>query len=138
MKKVMNTAIVYFVLAMIGGVFYREFTKLNDFSGQTVLGVLHTHLLALGTAVFLIIAVLFKVTNLENNQLYQKFYVLYNVSFPLMIVMMSTRGVVEVTNTTISRGVDAMISGIAGLSHIGLAVALFMLLISIKKELVNS
>ena len=138
MKKVMNTAIVYFLVAMISGVFYREFTKINDFSGQTVLAVLHTHLLALGTAVFLMIAVIFKVTNLESNKLYKKFYVLYNVSFPLMLVMMSTRGVVEVTNTSISSGVDAMISGIAGLSHIGLAVALFMLLISIKKELVNS
>ena len=138
MKKVMNTAIVYFVLAMIGGVFYREFTKWNDFSGQTVLSVLHTHLLALGTAVFLIIAVLFKITNLENNKLYKKFYLMYNISFPLMIIMMTSRGVVEVTNTSISHGIDAMISGIAGLSHIGLAVALFMLLISIKKELVNS
>lgn len=138
MKKVMNTAIVYFVLAMVGGVFYREFTKWNDFSGQTVLSVLHTHLLALGTAVFLIIAVLFKITNLENNTLYKKFYLIYNISFPLMIIMMTSRGVVEVMNTSISHGIDAMISGIAGLSHIGLAVALFMLLISIKKELVNS
>lgn len=138
MKKVMNTAIVYFVLAMIGGVFYREFTKWNDFSGQTVLSVLHTHLLALGTAVFLIIAVLFKITNLENNKLYKKFYLMYNISFLLMLIMMTSRGVVEVTNTSISHGIDAMISGIAGLSHIGLAVALFMLLISIKKELVNS
>lgn len=138
MKKVMNTAIVYFVLAMVGGIFYREFTKWNDFSGQTVLSVLHTHLLALGTAVFLIIAVLFKITNLENNTLYKKFYLIYNISFPLMIIMMTFRGVVEVMNTSISHGIDAMISGIAGLSHIGLAVALFMLLISIKKELVNS
>lgn len=34
MKKVMNTAIVYFVLAMISGVFYREATKLNDLRGR--------------------------------------------------------------------------------------------------------
>lgn len=27
MKRIINTAIVYFIFAMAGGVFYREFTK---------------------------------------------------------------------------------------------------------------
>ena len=37
MKKLWNTAFIYFWLAMAGGVFYREFTKFNDYSGETVL-----------------------------------------------------------------------------------------------------
>ncbi|ASZ07903.1 membrane protein [Enterococcus thailandicus] len=137
MKKVMNTAIVYFVLAMISGVFYREATKLNDFTGQTVLAVVHTHLFALGTGLFLLIAVLFKVTRLEENKRYKKFYILYNLSFPLMIVMMVVRGLIQIQQQTISTGVDAMISGIAGLSHIGVTVALLMVLLAIKKEMLN-
>lgn len=137
MKKVMNTAIIYFVAAMVGGVFYREFTKLNVFSGQTVLGVVHTHLLALGVAVFLLAAILFKVTNLENNRLFRRFFVLYNVSLPLMVTMMTVRGIVQVKELTISNGMNAIISGISGLTHIGVAVALFLFLRAIKKELME-
>lgn len=44
MKKYKNTAIVYAVMAMCAGVFYREFTKTLDFKGQTMLGYAHPHL----------------------------------------------------------------------------------------------
>ncbi|MBO0431594.1 DUF2871 domain-containing protein [Enterococcus sp. DIV0660C] len=137
MKKVMNTAIVYFVLAMSSGVFYREITKLNDFTGQTVLAVVHTHLFALGTGLFLLMAVFLKLTHMEENKLYKKFYLLYNISFPLMIVMMVVRGMLQVQQRVISTSMDAMISGVAGLSHIGVAVALLMVLLAIKKEILN-
>lgn len=43
MKRYINYSIVYAVLAMIGGVFCREFTKMNDFTGLTTLSVVHTH-----------------------------------------------------------------------------------------------
>lgn len=41
---------------MAGGVFYREFTKLNGFSGRTSLGLAHTHHFVLGTLFFLVLA----------------------------------------------------------------------------------
>ena len=36
MKKIMNTSLIYFVLAMAGGVFYREFTKWNGYRAQRI------------------------------------------------------------------------------------------------------
>ncbi|MPM50053.1 hypothetical protein SDC9_96787 [bioreactor metagenome] len=54
-----------------------------------------------------------------------------------MIVMMVVRGLIQIQQQTISTGVDAMISGIAGLSHIGVTVALLMVLLAIKKEMLN-
>ena len=48
MKKLLNTAFIYALAAMAGGVFYREFTKFNGFSGRTALGLVHTHLFLLG------------------------------------------------------------------------------------------
>ena len=33
MKKLLNTAFIYALAAMAGGVFYREFTKFNGFPG---------------------------------------------------------------------------------------------------------
>ena len=43
-----NTSFVYLILALISGVFYREFTKFNGFTEKTTLGVVHTHLFVLG------------------------------------------------------------------------------------------
>ena len=39
MKKYLNLSLAYAVAAMAGGVFYREFTKLNGFVGVTALGI---------------------------------------------------------------------------------------------------
>ena len=35
MKRYINAALLYAILAMAGGVFYREFTKFNGFTGKT-------------------------------------------------------------------------------------------------------
>lgn len=55
MKRLMNTSIVYGVLALVGGVFYCEFTKLNGFTGFTILSVVHTHYLILGISMVLVL-----------------------------------------------------------------------------------
>ena len=56
MKKFLNLSLIYAIAAMAGGVFYREFTKFNGFTGVTALGKVHTHLFLLGMLVFLVIA----------------------------------------------------------------------------------
>ena len=61
LKTLMTASIIYFFCSMAGGVFYREFTKLFDFTGKTTLGVIHGHLLVLGTFFFLLLAVLCKI-----------------------------------------------------------------------------
>ena len=48
MKRYINYSIIYTVLAMIGGVFYREFTKMNDYTSWSTLSVVHTHYFILG------------------------------------------------------------------------------------------
>lgn len=55
MKRYMKMALLYAVLAMIGGVFYREFTKFNGFTGKTALGVVHTHYFLLGVSLILVL-----------------------------------------------------------------------------------
>lgn len=52
MKRYINTALLYAVLAMAGGVFYREFTKLNGYTDPTTLSVVHTHYFLLGMVFF--------------------------------------------------------------------------------------
>lgn len=48
MKKYLNLSLGYVIAAMAGGVFCREFTKLNGFTGVTTLGKVHPHLFLLG------------------------------------------------------------------------------------------
>lgn len=137
MKKIMNTSLIYFVLAMAGGVFYREFTKWNGYTEPTTLGVLHVHLLVMGTVLFLLIVLFTKVTDLEKNSLFKKFFVLYNVALPFMVVMMLIRGIVQVLAIDLGKMGNGMLSGFAGLSHIAMMVSLLMLLIALKKEMVK-
>ena len=55
MKRCMNASLLYAILAMVGGVFYREFTKFNGFTAGTTLGVVHTHYFLLGMVFFLLL-----------------------------------------------------------------------------------
>lgn len=55
MKRYANASLLYALIAMAGGVFYREFTKLNGFTGKTTLSVFHTHYFLLGMVVFLLL-----------------------------------------------------------------------------------
>ena len=66
MKKYFNLAIIYAILAMISGVFYREFTKFLDFEGTTPLAFTHIHFFVLGTIMFLILALFSMHTDLEK------------------------------------------------------------------------
>ena len=137
MKRIINTAIVYFIFAMAGGVFYREFTKWNGYTEPTTLGVLHVHLLVMGTLLFLITALFAKVTMLAENLLFKKFFVLYNIALPAMVVMMLIRGIVQVLGIELGKMGNGMLSGLAGLSHIGMMLAFFLLLFAIKRELIR-
>ena len=92
MKKYLNFAFAYAVLAMAGGVFYREFTKWNAFTGATALGKVHTHLFILGMFLFLIVALFAgRGDGLERYKSFRAFLYLYNVGLPLTAVMMVAR-----------------------------------------------
>ena len=103
---------------MAGGVFYREFTKFNAFSGVTALGVVHTHLFLLGMVFFLLAALFQMNVNLLGHKNFKKFYLIYNLGVAIMVIMLIVRGVTQVQGIALSRGFDAAISGIAGIGHI--------------------
>lgn len=133
MKKLWNTAFGYFLAAMAAGVFYREFTKFNGFTGRTTLAFAHVHLMVLGTVVFLILGLAAKVTNLTEQKGFHIFCIVYNIALFFMVTMMIVRGIYQTLGTELSRGVDASISGIAGLSHIAIAGALIYLFMIFRK-----
>ena len=54
-----------------------------------------------------------------------------------MVVMMLIRGIVQVLSINLGKMGNGMLSGFAGLSHIGMMVALLMLLLAVKREMLG-
>lgn len=133
MKKLINLSLTYAIAGMAGGVFYREFTKWNGFTGVTALGKVHVHLLMLGTVIFLIAALFAKVTPLQEQRLYRPFLITYNIGVPLTAIMLVVRGVVEVRAVPLSAALNASISGISGIAHIITGTGLILLLLALRK-----
>ena len=115
MKKYFNASMAYLILGLIAGVFYREFTRMAEFTGQTVLKGLHTHILVLGFLFFIIVLLLYKNFGFSKMKGSRAWFISYNVSMVYFIATMVARGIAQV------RGIE-----VRGLSHIaGLAHALF-------------
>ena len=116
------------------GVFYREFTRANDFpEGQfTQLGVAHTHLLALGFMMFLIFLVVDKVFAVSHNKkLFNSFFWFYNAGVVVTVAMLIWHG----SLTVLGEESTAMIAGIAGLGHIFITVGLSLFLVALGRAL---
>lgn len=133
MKKYLNLSFIYAILAIISGVFYREFTKFNAFSGKTTLAFTHLHFFVLGTLLFLIIALFVQKTTLEDVKSFKTFMKLYNVALPFMVIMFYVRGIVQVLNIELTTAMNASISGIAGIAHIIMTISIVLLFNSLKK-----
>lgn len=134
MKKMLDTSLGYMIAGICAGVFYREFTKFNGFTGQTALKSVHPHLLVLGMLLFLVVALFVKVLpSLDKEKNFRRFYVTYNVALPFMAVMLIVRGAIQVLQTPLSSGLDASIAGLAGIAHILMTVALVFLFLALRK-----
>ena len=136
MKKYLNATTFYTLIALIMGVFYREFTKFNHFEMHTSLAVVHSHYLILGTFFFLILVILEKQFDL-SQYVSDRLVKLYHVGLNLTCLMMVVRGVVQVLNLELSRAFDASLAGVAGIGHIVLSLALILLLVRIRKAIIN-
>lgn len=133
MKKYMNAAVVYAVLAMAGGVFFREFTKAHDYTGATTLSVIHTHYFLLGMMFFLLLAVLEKNFGFTGEKT-GRALCLYHAGLNLTVIMLLVRGITTVLGTALTDAEDAMISGFAGIGHILLAAGMLLLLLEVRKS----
>lgn len=129
----MNSALFYAILAMAGGVFYREFTKFNSFTGKTTLSVVHTHYFLLGMVFFLLLLLLEKGFSFTSEKTV-RILVAYHIGLNLTAVMFVVRGVAQVLIPALSFGMSAAISGFAGIGHILSGVSMVLLLVQIKRK----
>ncbi|GAA4528548.1 DUF2871 domain-containing protein [Amycolatopsis samaneae] len=130
MKKLYYSVVVYTALGLIAGLYYRELTKAHDFTGDTQLSVVHTHLLALGTLFFLIVLGLEKLFTLSaSRKLFAWFFWLYNVGVLWTVAFLVVHG----TLTVLGKQTGAAIAGMAGLGHILLTAGLVVFLILLHR-----
>lgn len=127
-KHFARAALVYAVLAMACGVFYREYTKFSGFAGQTTLAVLHTHYFLLG--------MVFSLAMLATERLFGfmpvkgawKLLALYHTGLNLTCLGLMLRGLAQVQGMALSRGMDASLSGASGIGHALLGVGVLWML----------
>lgn len=132
MRKCLDFSLTYAVTAMVCGVFYREFTKYQDFTGVTALGKVHAHLFLLGMVMFLIVALFAMHWNLDGQKKFRWFLRTYNIGVPLTAAMLLVRGVTQVLGLPLTTGASAAMSGIAGIGHILTGVGLILLLLALR------
>lgn len=133
MKKIINLLFFYLIIGLGLGVFYREFTKFNNFQGQTILSVTHTHTLILGFIFFLIILLLEKNFNLSKNKYFEKWLIFHNIAFVYVITVMAWRGILDVLGKEF-----AGISHISGLGHFMLGISLILFVIILRKSVIDN
>ncbi|MBX3311598.1 MAG: DUF2871 domain-containing protein [Microbacteriaceae bacterium] len=136
MKKLFNAALIYMILGVSAGLFYREFTKMNDFpEGQfTQLAVAHTHLLTLGFIVLLVVLALEKVFNIsQSKKLFGWFFWLYNLGLLITAAMLIWHGML----TVLGEESTAMIAGIAGIGHILITAGMIVFFIALRRAIVR-
>ena len=132
MKRLMYSSALYTLLGLLSGLFYREMTKAEDFSGFSQLNVTHTHLLVLGTIMFLIFMNIegqFKLTT--HTKLFNSFFYIYHVGVLVTVAMQFVNGISTIKDLSVSPA----IAGIAGLGHIFLTIAFILFFILLGKRI---
>ena len=132
-KRYANMALIYALIAIIFGVFYREFTKFSHFIGVTNLSVIHTHYFLLGMFFFLVLMLAEKSLSFSGKNT-GKVLIVYQLGLNITGIGFLIRGLTQVWGTELSTAADASISGISGIGHILLGTGLVLLLLQIRKK----
>lgn len=133
MKKIFNTAMLYLVFGLCAGVFYREFTVFNKFTGLTQLKTAHTHILVLGFFMFFILTLFEKAFSITESKWFNKFFIVYNVGALWSMIMSIVIGVAQVKGIT----PGGALNGIAGLGHIIIGIGFLFLFFVLKDRILK-
>lgn len=117
----------YLVFALLSGLFYHEAAYYTEFTGVSVLRLVHSHAFGLGTLVFLLLPLFMNAFHIEEQKNFKAFLVTYNLGLIMSIGFMSVRGVIQLFELPISGFSDHMIGGLAGIGHVILTVGIIFL-----------
>lgn len=121
------------ILALVFGVFYREYTKFLGFEGETMLSLLHTHTFVLAVILPLLFTLIIQQFQHTTKELKSAFWTYY-LGWWVSIAMMLVRGITQSQELVLSSGMDHMISGITGLEHIILSAGFIWIFLKLIKR----
>lgn len=130
MKKLYNASFLYLIIGLSVGVFFREYTKLNGFTGITALKTVHPHLLTLGFLFFFILTLASKSLKFYESKNFNKWYIVYNIGLIWTGATMLVRGILQVNGADFKG-----LNHIAGTGHLVLGVSLIWFMIILKDSL---
>ncbi|MFX0539975.1 DUF2871 family protein [Ornithinimicrobium sp. Y1847] len=137
LRYLFRTAVAWTAIGLIGGLAYREVTKLNDFTGRTQLAFVHTHALALGTLLPLILlALTATLAGLGTSARMTWGVHLLNAGLVLTVGMLSYKGTLQVLGAEWAD--SPAIAGVSGLGHMTLTAAFIFLLLAIGTAVKNT
>lgn len=133
MRRILYAFLVYTILGLLSGFYYRELTLAYDFTGETQLVVVHTHTLILGMFMHLILLPVTKVFNLSSYYLFNWFYIIFNLGVLTTIGMMFTKGTYQVIGKTVPES----FAGFAGIGHTILTAGFILLFFLLKCAIIK-
>lgn len=134
MRRIFYAASAYLVLGLASGLYYREFTKSNDFTaadGFTQLSVVHTHLLTLGVILLLVVLALEKAFTLSKSKAFGWFFWIFNLG----LIVTSSTMVINGTLHVLGQESSKALTGISGSGHMLLTAAFILLFVAIGSRL---
>lgn len=136
MKKIVNTALIYAIVAMICGIAYRETSRWIGLTDANTWSLTHTHFFVLGMFFFLMVLLLEKEFHITKDKKFKAFYSVYNIGLIITGIMLWIRGIADIINDFYVK-YDKMISGISGIGHILLGIGIILFFIIVKDRIKN-
>ncbi len=127
-----RAAATWTAIGLASGLFYREFTKSNNVDGGTQLALVHTHTLALGTLMSLVLLALVGVwRTLGTNQAFRTGFWVWQAGLAITTGGLLVKGCRQVLNDPAAN--SSALAGISGLGHMTLTVAFVLLFIGLGR-----
>lgn len=134
LKSLYDMSLTFLIMGFAGGVFYREFTKYNSFTGNTHLGKVHVHTIILGFVVTMLLFLIIRNQGDITKNILKPFKI-YVAGLVLTVCNMMVYGIYDVLGEGKDLISTPMLAGFAGIGHILLSVGLVWVLLKIKRDL---
>lgn len=133
MRRILYAFLIYTIIGLISGFYYRELTVAHHFTGDTQLKVLHTHLLMLGMFMNLVLLPFEKLFKLSSYYIFNWFFIIYNLGVLFTVGMMFMKGTYQVIGKTVPES----FAGYAGIGHTVLTAGFVLLFFLLRNALIK-
>lgn len=122
-KSFFQKAMIYAVLALISGVFYREFTKSIGFTGRSHLSMMHGHYFVMGSFMFLFLFLLLKDFDHASSG-FRRIVRIYELGLNMSVLSFLVLGLQDTGVFSPDRAERIAVTVFTGIGHIILTLAL--------------